>query len=224
MQGGDAEQDELLPEPRSHQDGTRARRLRRDLGVGAVGLLAAALVGSAIARHGGPGTGASPATSSHPHELAAATGFLTLLPTAAHYLPESAVDAVACPSRSDCIARHDVSQPVRDAVADAFPGAVVFSAEAVHMRVPNFGEANWSLQLRARTGAIEIVLRMRGLAKPDRSHGYRRVLFNGTAITRYESVLGPYYVFVEVIGPATQHQSVEQLAGLAKDIRLFEPW
>jgi hypothetical protein len=27
-----------------------------------------------------------------------------------------------------------------------------------------------------------------------------------------------------VIGPATQHQSVEQLAGLAKDIRLFEPW
>lgn len=224
MQGGAPDEEELLPQPRSHQDGTRAKRLRRDVGIAALALLAATLVGTAIAQHGGTDHHPGASTSGRPLELPAATDFVTLGPTGAAYLPETAVDAVTCPSHAVCTVRYQVSEPVRDAVEEAFPGAVITAAKTIRMTVQNFGSANWSLQVRAQEGDAQIVLDVRGLARSDRTRGYSRLLYGGRAITRYEAVLGPYYVLIQVITPADLRGPAGPMAQLARDIRLFEPW
>jgi hypothetical protein len=217
-------EEELLPQPRSHQDGARPQWLRRDLGIGVLVLLAAALIADAVSKHGGSLAGPSPSASSHTFPLSAATDFVTLVPTGAAYLPKSAAEAVSCPPHADCVVRHVVSPPIHDALVAAFPGAVIISAEAVRMTVPNFGSANWSLQIRAHVDDEEIQLHARGLALSDRTRGYSRLIYSGRAIARYEGVLGPYYVLIQVVTPADQHASARTMARLASDNRLYEPW
>jgi hypothetical protein len=221
MEPGD---EELLPQPRSHQDGARRQWLRRDLGIGVLALLATALVADAISKHDGSSTGPSASATVHSFPLSAATDFVTLVPTGAAYLPKSAAEAVSCPPHAECVVRHDVSAPIHDAVVAAFPGAVITSAEAVRMTVPNFGSANWSLQVHAQVDDEEIQLHARGLAVSDRTRGFSRLIYGGRAIARYQGVLGPYYVLIQVITPADQHASARTMARLAADIRLYEPW
>ncbi len=214
--------DEELPHP--HRERTRAQRLRRDLGLATAILAVIALVANAMTHKGGTRDTLSRSSASSAPSIAVPTGVVALTPTGAAYLPPTAADALKCPDQVECITAHDVSTPIREAIAAAFPGATITSAESVRQYVRNYGQANQSLRIAARDADIEITVSLRGLAQSDRTRGYSRMLYGGRAITRYEDALGHYHVLIEVVTAADQYQPADPLARLASDIRLFEPW
>lgn len=214
------DQDEELPQPRRRLE---ARRLRLELGLAAVLLLVVAVLARSLT-HRGSGTPAATTSAAPSHRVTVQTfptDFVTLTPIKGGWLPRSAAQALRCPVR--CVTIADVSGPVRDAIADAFPGAQVTSARTVRLVVRNFGNANWSLQVRARAGDRLVLLQARGAANGD-SGGYQQMIFDGHLISRYAVTLMEYHVLVQVISPADDPPSRAALQQLAGDARLLSTW
>lgn len=214
---GDPGLDEELPPPRSRA----ADRRRLVLGFVAGSLLLVALIARALA-HGGGSTGvATGPSASRPLGLPVATEFVTMTPVKGGWLPRGAAEALHC--RADCVTIPAVSDAVREAIADAFPGARVTSARTVRLEIPNFGRANWSLRVDALAGDRIVLLQVRGSAQGDRG-GYEQSVIGGYAISRFQATLVQYHVLVQVVAPAGEQQARAPLERLAGDVRLLGLW
>jgi hypothetical protein len=204
-------EDEELPQPHQHGKPPGARRLRLDLGLAALLLGAAALIGTAISQHGqsgnpstSPSGSASVSRTTATPERAVATDFVTL-------------HAGTTTTR--------ISDAARDALQDAFPGARIIAARTVRVHGRNNGGALSALNVTARQGDKRIALALRGALRTDvsRDVGARtgRAFSGGHRITSYEAPLAQYDVVVQVVSPRSKHQDVAPLARLASDTRLL---
>lgn len=221
MDEGDVEEE--LP-PRGRRQLPRSQRLRLDLGLGVLGLVVAALIGNALAHHGGKPSSTSsngPRTGS---PAPAATNAVNVTRGAHGALPAPAPRA-RCPSKTECITYFGVPAPVRAAVAAAFPGARITSGRTVRLYVKNYGQALTSLDVNARRGPEKITLRLRGVAWTDvgRDNQARAgtTVFDGRRTVQYEAPNAQYDVLVEVVTPASRHVAVAPLMRLARDDRLL---
>jgi hypothetical protein len=227
--------DEELPQPRRHRDLARAQRLRVDLGIGALGLVLAATVGSALAHHANSSSAARSAPASLSTSRAAAPA--PLPPIASDFVTVSAVPGgwlprpprpFNCPYETHCVTVAEVPQQVREAVRDAFAGATITFARTMRLYIKNVGNALTALDMTARRGGERITLRLRSIVQTRRGAGGGAtavpVIFNGRRILQYQTRLGRYSVIVQVVAPATERVRLAPLVHLATDIRLLNPY
>jgi hypothetical protein len=210
----------------------RSRRaLRRDLALGAILLFAVVLV----TRHGGGG-GAGPTPTPTPTGSTTHSGSTTAAPVVAPSDPavtgslavypvpdRHAGDAARCPAGFACQVWHGMTVPAQDALQGAFPGARVVRARTERIYVANYGQALWTADVQARAGDEVLRLRLQPRS-PDDGEQHGTTLFNGHAITHWESVLDQLRVVIDVIAPADRPASLSAIGRLARDTRLLTSW
>jgi hypothetical protein len=237
--------DEELPDERRRRERFRVRGVRLDLVAAAVVLGGSLLVVRAVSGgNGAPTVAATPTPSAHrtygtaapdtgsgllngratdpigPGQVATISiesGQLVLPPK----LPTPTSDDPAqCPDGLTCYAEQNAAATARAAVRTAFPGAVIRSAQTVHLNSRQYGRALWFVQINARAGTKQILIRVQAPRNTDANR-------DGTydagdlAITYYEHTLQQYHIFIQVDGPKGTAPSVAALAALAGDVRLL---
>ena len=224
--------DEELPQPRRHRDLPFRRRLGLDIGLGALGLILAVFIGSALARNGGSSGAAQSAPASPsisraaaPAPLApAATDFVTVTAVPGGWLPRPA-HRLKCPYETRSISLIGLAAPAREAVRAAFAGATITFGRTVRLYVKNLGGALIALDIAARRDGERITLRLRSIVLRHVGQGggaqTATVILNGRRILQYQTRLGRYSVVVQVEAPASRKLRLAPLVHLATDLRLL---
>jgi hypothetical protein len=221
-------------------DRSRMRRLRLDLAVAGVVLGAAVLVarnlsGGSDGAQARPSISPSPAASARDYGTGAPDSGSGLLNGAAtvtvsarggriviapHFPGGASDDPASCPTGVDCHAVQTVAAPVLAAVRSIFPGMTLESATTVRLDVGNSGGALWFLQVNARAGAKQILLRLQAQRRSDADRQGVVRADAGRSITYYEHALLRYHVVVQVDAPSVERQPLAPLQRLARDVRL----
>jgi hypothetical protein len=196
--------------------------MRLDIALGGAVLLVLLLVG----RHLGS-SGTAKSTNSSPPSVPTATSTShSLGPQQVAVFPvpdRRAGNAAHCPDGFACPVSRGVTAGTRAALDAAFPGARVISARTVRTVVAGYGQSVWTMDVRARADGTEIRLRVQPLSPEDKpQHG--TTLFNGHALTHWESALSQMLVVIDVIGPADVPPPLAAMDQLAHDARMLSPW
>jgi hypothetical protein len=209
---------EELPQP---QRRSAVRRLRLDLAFGGAVLVVIVL----LTRHHGSSGSATP-TPTPTSEVTSSSTPQALDDEPLGVYPvrnRHAGDVARCPAGFDCPVSHLASAGTRAALEAAFPGARVVTARTVRSVVTGYGQAVWTIEVRARVGASELRMRLQPLSPMDHAqHG--TMLFGGHAITHWESMLSQLLVVIDVVAPADNPASLAAIEQLARDARLTSPW
>jgi hypothetical protein len=131
-------------------------------------------------------------------------------------------DVARCPDGFDCPVSRGATAGTRAALEAAFPGARVLAARTVRAVVQGYGQTVWAMDVRARVGAAELRMRVQPLSPADRPE-HRTTLFNGHALTHWQSTLSQVLVLIDVVAPADSPASLSAIEQLARDARLVSP-
>src|SRR3954451_5089322 len=208
----DGPEELIAPDRRS-----RVGRLRVDLAVGGLVLTVVLL----LTRHSGhdgsraPGPSAAPQSAAHPF----GTETLALYPVP----NRRAGNAARCPAGFQCVSSSRATSAADAALRDAFPGARIVSAHTVRIFVQGYGQALWTAHVRARDGDQLLQLRLQPRS-PNDGERHDSMLFDGRAITHWESVLLQLRVVIAVVAPADHPVSLGAVEQLARDPRLLSSW
>lgn len=206
--GGDEPAEELPARPEGP-----TRRVRRDLLVGAVGLVAALAVVRLVSHHATTPTG-------HASSAPSATAPVRSADVAAPGLPARAAgDAAACPGQR-CVTLASAPSRVSAAIAAAFPGARTGVAETVRLVRNGTAGALWYREVQASAPGRLITLRIEAHGPGDAPSG-GSLDDGGTTTTYYESPRLQWLVRVEVQTRSGVHQALPPLIRLAADPRVL---
>ncbi len=211
-----------MPEPDEELDERpgapgSTRRVRRDVLLGAVGLIAALGVVRLVSHHATTPSGHS---SSSRTATATATAPVRSADVAAPGLrARAAGDATACPGQR-CVTAASAPGAVSAAIADAFPGARSGVAETVRLVHNGKAGALWYREIEAAAPGRQITLRIEAHAAGDGTSGGSRD-DGGSNTTYYESPRLQWLVRVEVRTRSGVQQPLPPLVRLAADPRVL---
>jgi hypothetical protein len=188
---------------------TATRRVRRDLLIGAVGLIAALAVVRLVSHH---------ATTPNGHPSGSAT--VRSADVAAPGLPTRGPwDASHCDARQ-CITVASAPAVVTAAIRAAFPGARPGVTETVRLVRSGGAGPLWYREVQATAPGRHITLRIEAHAPGDHPSGGSRDN-GGTNTTFYESPRLQWLVRVEVQTRSGLQQPLPPLVRLAADPRVL---
>jgi hypothetical protein len=204
-------------------DAAKLRRLRLDLGIGALVLFAVLLV---VKWKGG---GDDPTGSAATTTRAPSSSSSVATPRSAEPPPVFPVDTRAegnrarCPRGFQCPVSPVASAGIQRALEAAFPDVRIVAARTVRSVVTGYGQAIWAADVRARAGDHRITLRLQPLSPQD-AEKHSTIVFGGHSITRWEGILSQLLVVIDVVSPADHPASLTAVEQLARDGQMLSPW